>query len=142
MASLEERLQRLEDIEAIKILLLEYARLLDARDLIGYSKLFARDAEWTGPYIGSARGPDAILALMQENLRPAPKGSHHLISNMIVDVNGDSATAWCRWRYLVPDEDGAPRLAVSGRYEDEVVRDEGVWRFRSRTVYGDLSGQK
>jgi hypothetical protein len=41
-ASVEARLQRLEDMEEIRLLLLDYGRLLDARDLAAYSRLFAK----------------------------------------------------------------------------------------------------
>ena len=46
--SLSARLQRLEDTEEIRTLLLDYGRLLDLRDLSGYSQLFAKDGEWVG----------------------------------------------------------------------------------------------
>ncbi|MEE8428528.1 MAG: nuclear transport factor 2 family protein, partial [Gammaproteobacteria bacterium] len=41
--SIEDRMQRLEDREAIRELLVTYGRLLDKKDLVGYSKLFAED---------------------------------------------------------------------------------------------------
>lgn len=44
--SLAARVQRLEDIQAIQNLLLEYGRTLDAHDLKAYSNLFAKDGEW------------------------------------------------------------------------------------------------
>jgi hypothetical protein len=45
MASLEERLQRLEDLEEIRQLLEEYARCLDAGDHAAYAELFTEDGE-------------------------------------------------------------------------------------------------
>ena len=53
---LAARIQRLEDIEAIRTVLLNYGRFLDARDLPAYSRLFAKDGEWVGGF-GSAKGP-------------------------------------------------------------------------------------
>ena len=49
-ASLAARLQRLEDVEEIQALLLDYGRLLDSRDLPGYSRLFAKEGEWVGGF--------------------------------------------------------------------------------------------
>ena len=46
--SLEERIERLEDLESIRKLFVEYKRHLDARDWHAYSLLFARDGEWIG----------------------------------------------------------------------------------------------
>src|SRR5262249_29539302 len=54
-STVEARLQRLEDIEEIRLLLLDYGRFLDARDLAAYSRLFAKDGEWVGGF-GSAKG--------------------------------------------------------------------------------------
>jgi len=70
-ASTAARIQRLEDIEEIRTLLVDYGRLLDAHDLAGCSRLFARDGEWIGGF-GSAKGPTAIQALMEKNLAATP----------------------------------------------------------------------
>ena len=137
--SVEERLRRLEDAEEIRLLLTDYVRLLDAYDLPAYAALFAREGEWTGPYVGSARGPQAILELMRTHLRPGSRGAHHIVSNMVVEVEGDRGSAWSRWTYVVPGADGAPSLAVSGRYDDRLVRENGRWRFAARIVAGDLN---
>ena len=58
-ASLAARIQRLEDIEEIRVLLTDYGRYLDAHDLAAYSHLFAKDGEWVGGF-GSAKGPRAF----------------------------------------------------------------------------------
>lgn len=137
--SIADRLQRLEDAEAIQDVLMDYARTLDARDMESYSALFAREGEWTGPYVGTARGPAAIFRLMQNNLGPAPAGSNHVISNIVVKVDGDRAEAQSRWTYMIPAEGGAPRPAICGRYEDILVREDGAWRFLKREVLGDIS---
>ena len=139
VGDVDTRLRRLEDIATIRDLLTRYGRLLDARDLAGYAALFARDGEWTGPFIGSAKGPAAILALLQEELGPAPPGSNHVMSNMVIEVDGDSGIAWSRWTYSVPARNGGAKLAISGRYDDRLVREEGAWRFCSRTVSGDFT---
>ena len=55
-ASLAARLQRLEDTEEIRTLLLDYGRLLDLRDLAGYSRLFAKDGECRRIWIGERPG--------------------------------------------------------------------------------------
>jgi hypothetical protein len=42
--------QRLEDTEEIRNVLLDYGRFLDARDFAAYSRLFAKDGEWVGGF--------------------------------------------------------------------------------------------
>ena len=56
--SLAARVQRLEDQEEIRMLLVDYGRSLDARDFVKYSSLFAKDGEWTGGF-GTAKGPSS-----------------------------------------------------------------------------------
>jgi hypothetical protein len=68
--TLESRLQRLEDMEEIRIVLTEYGRTLDARDFAAYSQLFAKDGEWVGGF-GTVQGPAAIQAFMEKNVGTA-----------------------------------------------------------------------
>jgi 3-phenylpropionate/cinnamic acid dioxygenase small subunit len=141
----EERLQYLLDLEEIRSLLLEYGTTLDNRDLAAYSRLFAQNGKWTGPFVGSATGPAAILALLEKNL-PAvagekPSGAHHLMTNMRIEMDGDRATAWSRWTYIVPGPKREPTLLLSGHYDDVLAREGGRWRFQSRVVSGDLPGE-
>ena len=137
--SVEARLQRLEDIEEIRTLLLDYGRLLDSRDLAGYSRLFAKDGEWVGGF-GSAQGPAAIQVFMEKNLGTGPNrtNTYHLLTNFVIDVKGDTATAWSRWTYVTPGADGRPVIAQAGRYDDILVRENGRWRFKRRTASSDL----
>ena len=58
-ASLAARLQRLEDIEEIRTVLLNYGRFLDARDFAAYSRLFAKDGEWVAGPLVEERSADA-----------------------------------------------------------------------------------
>jgi len=138
-ASLAARIQKLEDVEEIRLLLTDYGRFLDARDLVAYSKLFAKDGEWVGGF-GSAKGPEAILAFMQKNLGTAPNraNNYHILSNFEIDVQGDTATAWSRWAFIVPAADGKPSLAQGGRYQDKLVRENGHWKFLRREAFNDL----
>ncbi len=133
MAELEAR-------EAIRALLLDYGRLLDAGDFAGYAALFAEDGEWVGG-LGRFQGRAAIRAMLEDNLAPGPRErltSLHLMSNEVIEVDGERATARSRWFFIVTGEDGAPRLLLAGRYEDELVREGGRWLFARRAAYGDI----
>jgi uncharacterized protein (TIGR02246 family) len=142
-ASLAARVQQLEDKEEIRTLLLDYGRLLDARDLVAYSKLFAKDGEWVGGF-GSARGPAEILAFMQKNLGPGRNENHtfHILSNFEIEVKGDTGTATSRWTFVTPGADGKPALSQAGRYDDILVREDGKWRFKRRTASNDIPAPK
>jgi uncharacterized protein (TIGR02246 family) len=133
------RLQRLEDMEEIRTLLLDYGRFLDSRDLVAYSRLFAKDGEWVGGF-GSARGPEEILAFMQKNLGTGPNrgNTYHILSNLEVVADRDNATAWSRWTFITPGADGKPVISQAGRYDDVLVREDGRWRFKRRVASNDI----
>ncbi len=139
--SVEERLRRLEDREAISRLLMEYKRRLDARDLAAYSRLFARDGEWWGR-TGRARGPEAIRAMLEEKLTPSPPApgptDYHLMTNESIELNGDQATAESTFVVITRSEQDTPIVRLLGRYQDQLVREDGEWRFASRRVHMDV----
>ena len=138
-ASVDQRLQRFEDKEEIQQLLLDYGRHLDSRDFKAYSSLFARDGEWVGGF-GSVSGPANIQAFMEKNMgtQPNKANNYHLLSNFVVTVQGDTATAWSRWAFVVPGQNGAT-IAQAGRYDDTFVRENGRWRFKRRVASNDTA---
>lgn len=134
--SIESRLRRAEDQAAIERLLLEYGRTLDARDFAAYAALFAPEGKWRGA-LGTFTGPKEIQQAMERifaNATDIPKGSNfHLMSNFIIDVQGDRATA-SSWFVFYRMEGNTPVPAVAGRYEDVLVRIGGVWKFLERNA--------
>jgi hypothetical protein len=139
--AIEQRLQRIEDREAIEELLITYGQFLDKQDLVGYSNLFATDGVWEGG-IGSAKGPQEILAMLQAVFGRTTRGqyenSYHIMSDIIIDVDGDTASSWSRWTWIVEAEDGKPVPQRSGHYEDTLVRENGEWKFQHRLTVTEL----
>ena len=137
-ASVADRLRALEDREEIRLLLLDYGRHLDSRDMKSYAGLFATDGEWVGGF-GTVKGRDNIQAFMEKNMGTGPNraGNYHLLSNFVITVQGDTATAWSRWAFIVPEASGGARVAQAGRYDDTLVREGGRWRFKKRVASGD-----
>ena len=132
------RIQRIEDRSEIEQLLLNYGRYLDARDFKAYAQLFARDGVWEGG-MGTVQGPAAIQTFMEKAI-PGPNTMHnfHLLSNFVIDVQGDTGTAWSRWQFVAPGPDGRPIVAQAGRYDDTLVREDGRWKFKRRVAANDL----
>jgi uncharacterized protein (TIGR02246 family) len=140
--SFEERLRALEDEREIRDLIITYAQRLDARDYRGYARLFASDGRWSGR-MGDATGPEAIEAMLREGLGPVPEGwvntqNFHLMSNIVVRVEGDRAEAESRLVYFARTEDAKPGPMLAGRYYDELVREDDRWRFSYRRVVGEI----
>ena len=65
--------------------------------------------------------------------------NYHLLSNFVITVNGDTATAWSRWAFVVPGEQGAA-ISQAGRYDDTLVRENGRWKFKRRVASNDTPG--
>jgi len=136
--SAEARLQRFADKEEIANVLLTYGRSLDDRDFATYSSLFAADGEWVGGF-GSVKGPANIKAFMEKNMGTGANttNNYHLLSNFVINVTGDTATAWSRWAFVQPQQSGGAVIAQAGRYDDTFVRENGVWKFKKRTAGND-----
>ncbi len=137
----EARLRRLEDKDEIMGVLLAYRRALDEKDFAAYAALFAAEGAFiAGPM--RATGPAAIQELVEGmlgTLLTAESGNDlHVVANPDIRVDGDRASARSTWIYILRDEDGGPDLAKVGRYEDELVREDGVWKFLSRDAPMDM----
>lgn len=145
LAALQAQVRRLEDRDAIRQLLLEYGHLLDTHDLAGYANLFAPDGEWIGGF-GRARGPKAILALMRKYLGTRPDDPRkvmgfHLMTNIIIHVHGDHATALSKLVFMYRSKDNRPVPVMGGHYLDTLVRLDGRWKFERRVVMMDIPYQ-
>ena len=140
-ATIEARLRHLHDLEDIRSLLVASARALDERDIGAYSRLFAKDGEWHGG-LGLAKSPERIREMIERALNGVPsekhKGAFHLMSNMMINIDEDTATAWSRWTWFVPNPDGAPSAARAGYYDDILIREAGHWRFLRRQATTQL----
>ncbi len=88
--------------------------------------------------IGSAKGPAAIQAFMEKNIGVEPVRCNHLMTNMSIDVDGDSATAWSRWTLIDADANDKPALIYSGHYDDVLTRQDGAWKFQTRIATVDI----
>jgi len=144
--ALKARVQETQDRQEIQQLIVEYGHLLDTHDLVGYSNLFAREGEWVGGF-GTAKGPKAILAMMNKYIGTAPydpknvKG-FHLLTNIIVHLDGgDRATAWSRIVYMARNKDNKPVPAMGGHYDDTLIRENGHWKFLRRVVMMEIPFQ-
>ena len=63
---------------------------------------------------------------------------HMLLSNPIISVNGDTATAWCIWTGVMNDDiKKPPRLLEQGREYDELVKRDGRWYIKKRYITAD-----
>lgn len=130
-----------EDRAAIHTLLVDYGRTLDARDFDGFAALFARDGVYLagggGEPLSGAEAGEAMQRTFAENALGFAEPNYHLFFNETVAFTGpDSAAATSQSLYMVPGEDGAPHAAMMAAYDDELVREDGRWKFARREVRG------
>jgi ketosteroid isomerase-like protein len=61
-----------------------------------------------------------------------------LLNNAIINVNGNTATAWIIWTGVINDDvKKAPRLLEQGNEYDELVKVDGRWFIKKRYITAD-----
>lgn len=136
VATLEQRLQRVEDELAIRRVITAYSNTQDAHDYDRYVALFAVDGEWASG-TNVFKGHDAIKTMLVGLYGAPPPGyvngeSFHISFNADVTLNGDKATASSRHVLFMRGPTGQPVPMLSGRYDDEFVRENGLWKIQRR----------
>ncbi len=135
-ATLEQRLDRLESIEAIKQLKARYcAGCDDDHNPDTLAALFEDDAVWEATSNGRYEGIAAIRGFFSD-LRASGRirnSAHHAI-NPIIEVDGDHAVG--HWRLIMlytanVSGGGVQHLRIIGWYRERYRRSNGQWRFQS-----------
>jgi uncharacterized protein (TIGR02246 family) len=125
----------LEDVEAIRQLVARYCHYIDQVRIDEWLDCFTEDGAFD--FFGSrTEGRDALRELgsgMEATQASAPM--RHVVTNVIVDVDGDTATSSSYLQILMAQR--PPALMTSGRYEDRLRRIDGRWRFEERVLLPD-----
>lgn len=139
----------MNDETVITNLLYHYAELIDAGELavaaqlFRYATLTSRDAK--GDYYEA--DCEQLLQQWRDLIKIYPSGkpeTKHLVTNPIVEVDGDVATARSYYTVLQQLGESPVNVLASGRYHDRFERVDGTWRFTHRNytlmdLRGDLS---
>lgn len=127
--SVEDRLQALEDHQAVSDLMLAFGAALDAKDWDRYTGLFLEDGKFT--IEGQARhGREEIVSGPRRDL-DRYAALQHYSTNHKVALDGDSATSS---HYLIAihiGDSGTMELHADagGRYDCKCVRTDEGWKF-------------
>jgi uncharacterized protein (TIGR02246 family) len=127
----------LEDRAAIHDLFTRYCCALDEGDTEIVVGCFAEDAVLKSPVV-DIRGHAEIRAFARRFAAQLASGTQfrHMVSNIAVALDGDRATATAYLLVLI-SKGGSHRTLPPGRYDCELVKQDGVWRFTRRTVFHD-----
>ncbi len=136
LESLGARIQRLEDIEAIKFLLIRYAQGSDKKnDPDIMVPLFTEDGVFDiGTGYGTYVGHDVIRRFLERAPDIIHWSLHYMISPLIeVAEDGQSANVFCYlWEIAnMPNKNGELEpVLIGGTYHNDAVKlPNGEWRF-------------
>ncbi len=127
--SLTDRIQRLEDIEAIRSLKARYWHRCDMKDVEGVRECFADGPisiryDGTGSHAHRDSLYDLFAAIsLHENIVELHHGGPPQI-----DIDGDSATGIWSLSYHLMDTNKGTIHVVGGYYSDEYRREASGWR--------------
>jgi len=135
MANLEQRVQRLEDIDAIKTLKNSYHLYINDCQFDRLGALFTENATVNMGYMSDGSGVWRGRALIGSKLAEIPQHLSQIkqfLHNHSVEVDGDDASGWAflEARYGVE----ADSFNVAAKYEDTYKRVDGAWLFDTMNV--------
>ena len=136
---LETRVRALEDTDAIRNLKARYAELCDDNyNPDGIAALFVEDAVWESGPLGRFEGREAIREFFRGASRIFTFAIHYSLNSQI-EVTDDTARA--KWYLFMPCTvgDGDQAMWRAGIDEEEYVRMNGRWMFKSKKSTGLFS---
>jgi len=144
VAALEQRKSLLEDTNAVERLQHAYGYYVDKGLWDEVANLFADDGTLEigldGVYVGKARVREYLYALGggRQGLAEGEL-NEHLQVMPVISVAADGLTAKARWRAIVmTGELGGDAFWGEGPYENEYVKDGGVWKIKTLHWYPAL----
>ena len=119
---------------AIRELLATYCFHLDNDRFAEMAALFTEDGIWDTAF-GKGTGRDGIAARAGSIATPGAARPRrvHLTTNIVIVLNGDTATVRSNWTVIQNSANG-PKIGSGGAYQDQVVKQNGQWLFRYRKI--------
>ena len=125
-----------EDQLEIHGLVARYNHAVDSGNGDAYAETFTAEGVLdAGALVVEGR---EALAAFAKGLPSSMRSPRHIASNLVIEGDGDRATvnAYVQM-YVLAGDPGHPKLAVSGKYVDELVRTGGRWVFARRVFTRD-----
>jgi len=139
LAAYRERVERLEDQDAIENLQAYFGYYFDKGLWDEVADLFAADGSFEygqrGVYLGQDRIRRALLLFGPEGLAPGRLNNHMQLQS-IITVAPDGRTATARWQGMIMlSESGANGVWGVGQYENAYVKERGTWKISKLHFY-------
>jgi len=140
-----------EDRAQIQDLQGRYMFALDWRDPEAYAATFAPDGSMDSAAV-TGKGRAAIAQEIvdmkareaeryakDKSGKPPPRMRHN-ITNLALEIDGDHAYGKAYWTAFTNANDKRePVVSGYGHYEDEMVKIDGKWYFKSRKIYNEMA---
>jgi len=128
------------DVVEIEQLLYRYCFAVDRGSPEDVAALFSETAVLRPVYSGGppANGRAAILAwyvTYQRNARGAVDHLRHVVTNPVIEVSGDRATAQCYLTANSVSKASGKAVWSAGSYKDKLVREANRWLFAEREIH-------
>lgn len=123
----------LDDERAIERLKHEYCFAIDDGRYEEWASLFTDDGRFVRGSGDTFEGYDELHEFASEQFDPLFETVTHVVTNPVVNVDGDEATGRWYLLFVYETEDGAVGW-TQARYEDEYRRVDGEWRIAESTV--------
>jgi ketosteroid isomerase-like protein len=121
-----------EDRQDISDVINRFATGIDRRDWTLFRTAFTDDCQVVMGDYGSFDGVDAI-ARFEETSHAQAGHTLHRMTNHVVDVDGDQASARTYVDAWITSVDNVSGINAIGFYDDELVRTDQGWRIARRT---------
>ena len=132
----EEQIAR--DKTAIAELIAQYNFAIDHEDYQGWADCFAPAGIFDG-VIGkfdAHRDLDRFVTEVKRLSADSPNLRHY-VSNILSEVDGDTARSKCFLLMTSATKEGGTKIAIAGEYEDQLVKHDGKWLFSYHKVRAD-----
>jgi len=129
---MDTALAELLDKQEIAELCAKYAYALDQKDWLALRGCFTDAPVFVHPG-GRIEGIDGIVNRTRGALEPLD-ASQHLLGNIVVDVDGDTARSICYFQaqHLRTGTPGGDTYIIAGSYSDTLMRTPQGWRITER----------
>jgi 3-phenylpropionate/cinnamic acid dioxygenase small subunit len=127
------------DQHAIVELIHRYNRLLDAGRYDEWADCFTAAGVFHGAFGQWVvhRDIDDFAALARERAATIAPNTRHFVTNVLVEVDGSAAHANSFLMVTTCAPNAHPQIALTGAYDDELVEEDGSWKFAHRRVHID-----
>lgn len=141
-SALEQRIQALEDIEAIKQLKARYWFACDMRSAEDIRRCFSQqDLLIDFGFVGQFHDLEAFIEIFTSlTSEPTHIDTHHGLAPEIQITGPDAATGRWRMSFQLLDTETLQVQLMSGSYQDDYIKVDGEWKIKTckYTIHSNL----